>query len=97
MRARIWVSRAWEAGNPSPAIFGGKGTGAQTASWQVSFAAEVAALSEQVHAASLLDLVRAFETVPHAILASKAVEAAYNLVILRLSLAAYRAGPCPRY
>ena len=56
----------------------------------MSFAAEVAALSEQVHAASLLDLVKAFETVSHAILASKAVEAACNLVMLRLSLAAYK-------
>ena len=64
--------------------------GAQRASWQAAFAAEMAGLSKQEHLQALLDLVKAFETIPHDLVAKAAMEKGYNLVILRLSFAAYR-------
>ena len=90
MRARIIVARVWEAANAMPTVFGGAGMGAQKAAWQAAFDSESAALTGTSHAQSLLDLVKAFETVPHGVLAEAAAKAGYNLVILRLSLAAYR-------
>jgi len=80
----------WEAANAMPSVFGGAGMGAQKASWQAAFACESATLSGKDHAQSLLDLVKAFETVPHWVLAEAARRAGYNMAILRLSLAAYR-------
>ena len=71
-------------------MFGGAGMGAQKASWQAAFACESAALAGKEHAQGLLDLVKAFETVPHKVLADAAEKSGYNLAILRLSLAAYR-------
>ncbi len=47
-------------------------------------------MSKQSHAQILLDLIKAFETVPHDVLIAAAHAKRYNLVILRLSLAAYR-------
>ena len=40
--------------------------------------------------ASLLDLVKAFERVPHRLVAEAALRWGFNLVVLRLSFAAYR-------
>ena len=90
MRTRSVVARAWEAAHEVPCIFGGIGKGAQRAAWAASFAAEVAAAGAHQHVASLLDLVKAFERIPHHLLARAAARLGYNLVILRLSLAAYR-------
>jgi hypothetical protein len=90
MRARIYVARAWEAAHALPCLFGGQGMGAQRASWEASFTAEMAGLFKQQHLQALLDLVKAFETIPHDLLCQAAKEKGYNLVILRLSLAAYR-------
>ena len=64
--------------------------GAQRASWAVAFAAEASAVKGKQHLASLLDLVKAFERIPHHLVALAATRLGYNLVILRLSLAAYR-------
>eukprot|EP00973_Karenia_brevis_P035557 4902818-Karenia_brevis.AAC.1 len=65
MRARREVARAWKAANPSPSIFGGAERCAAQASWRVAFRAEAAALRGEEHAQGLLDLVKAFERVPH--------------------------------
>ena len=51
--------------------------------------AEVANLSGLEHAQALLDLVRAFETVPHRVLVEAAKKKGYPMAILRLSIAAY--------
>ena len=64
--------------------------GAQKAAWQAAFDSESAALTGDDHAQALLDLVKAFETVPHDVLTAAAKKVGYNLVILRLSIAAYR-------
>ena len=60
------------------------------ASWQAAFYAESAALASMDHAQALLDLVKAFETVPHHILVVAAAARGYPVVISRLTLAAYR-------
>ena len=80
----------WEAANPSPAIFGGRGSGAQRAAWLSSLAAEAAHLQKHAFAQTLIDLVKAFERIPHAVLVAFAVKWKYCLTVLRLSLAAYR-------
>ena len=67
------MARAWEASNCLPSLYGGKGMGAQKAAWQAAFTAEAAALSKLEHAQALLDLVKAFETVPHWILVLAAI------------------------
>ena len=64
--------------------------GAQKAAFQISFAAEAAAMSNNEFGAGLLDLVKAFETVPHHILVQIAIELGYPLVLLRLCFASYR-------
>jgi hypothetical protein len=71
-------------------MFGGAGMGAARASWQAAFTAEMACLLKEEHVQALLDLVKAFETIPHDLLVKAAIDKGYNLVVLRLSLAAYR-------
>ena len=63
--------------------------GAQRAAWIAAFQAEKAKADGLEHAAALLDLVKAFERVPHDVLAVFAARRGYSLVVLRLSLAAY--------
>jgi len=71
-------------------LFGGAGKGAQRAAWQVAFKAETAALKTHSYAESLLDLIKAFEKVPHHLLVRAARLQGYNLWVLRLSLSSYR-------
>ena len=89
-RSRIGLARAWEHSHCVPGVFGGVGSSAQHAAWQAAFVAESAALSSLDHVQGLLDLVKAFETVPHFILVLAARAKGYPIVIIRLSLAAYR-------
>jgi len=90
MRARCYAARAWEAAHARPCIYGGAGMGAQRAAWQVAFRAENAALMQEQYAQALLDLVKAFEKVPHHLVYRAARKHGYNLWLLRLSIAAYR-------
>ena len=64
--------------------------GAQKAAFQIALVVETAALLREDFWAGLLDLVKAFETVPHYILVQVAIELGYPLVLLRLCLASYR-------
>ena len=59
--------------------------GAQRASWQSAFAAEMASLLKQDHAQALLDLVKAFELIPHEHIVRAAIRHGYPLRLLRLS------------
>ena len=68
MRARAYVARAWEAAHALPCLFGGRGMGPQRAAWEAAFAAEMAGLRKQEHIQALLDLVKAFEMIPHGFL-----------------------------
>ena len=90
MRARIGFARTWEATHALQALFGGAGMGAQRAAWIVSFRAEAATLDGAEHAIALLDLVKAFERIPHHLVAAAAARRGYSVVLLRLSLAAFR-------
>jgi hypothetical protein len=90
MRARIFVAKTWEAATAMPEIYGGPGKGAQAAAFQTAMIAEAANLDGDAFAAALLDLVKAFETVPHDVLVRAAHAKGYPLPLLRLCLAAYR-------
>ena len=90
MRARANIARDWEAHNQNTALYGGAGRGAQRAAWVAALDAETAALGKKQHAQALLDLVKAFEMIPHQKLIDAASGRGYPLRLLRLSLAAYR-------
>ena len=90
MRARSCIARGWEESTAVPELYGGKGMGAQRAAWVEAFGAEAAAAGDLDHAVALLDLVKAFEMVPHHLLVRAARKHGFSLRILSLSLAAYR-------
>ena len=64
--------------------------GSQRAAWQVAFQAEAAALKSEHYGQSLLDLVKAFEKIPHHEVIAAARKNGYKLSILRFMLAVYR-------
>ena len=64
--------------------------GAQKAAWQAGFHAEAAALAKSNYAQALLDLVKAFEKVPHDVVFRLAQKRGFNLWMVRLSIASYR-------
>ena len=90
MRSRVLLARAWESQWALPEIYGGSDMGSQRASWTAALMAELAALCKSDHIQVLLDLVKAFESVPHQALVEAAKAKGYSLTVLRLSLAAYR-------
>ena len=90
MRARLQVARDWEQAHSRPCLYGGPGMGAQRAAWQAAFAVEYAARSGKHLVQSFLDLVKAFEMIPHEHIAAAAAKHGYSAWVLRLSLAAYR-------
>ena len=90
MRCRLHVARKWEEDHALPALYGGPGMGAQRAAWTAMFAAESAAAGGDDHAAALLDLTKCFERLPHHAIVREARRLGYNLMLLRLSLDAYR-------
>ena len=93
MRARLDVARAWQLANERPFFYASAGKGAIPAAWKQAAWAELAATARGLHYATvLLDLVKAFERIPNWFLIQQAGKYGYNMVILRLSLAAYRLG-----
>ena len=72
MRSRIDITKRWESLTYMSSVFGVLGMGAQKAAYHISIVAETAAMNFQEFVAGLLDLVKAFETVPHFILAALA-------------------------
>ena len=91
-RSRREAVARWESAVQRPFLYAGKGMGADIAAWKQAARAELAAAaSYQVgYGIALLDLVKAFERVPHRLLVQEALELGFPLWILRLSLAAYR-------
>ena len=63
---------------------------AQRAAWLTEFHAEQAARQNVHFSQSMLDLVKAFELIPHHHIILAAIKHGYPLYLLRLSLAAYR-------
>ena len=62
-------------------VYGGPGMGVQKAAFQIAVVAETAALDRIEFGADLLDLIKAFETVPHHILVQIAFEMDSPLVL----------------
>ena len=90
MRARASALRRWESEQDHPAIFGSAGKAATRATWVSAWEAESAKNRGCLYAQALLDLAKAFETVPHEALWNLAAARGYPLTVLRLALAAYR-------
>ncbi len=90
MRARRDVALAWESKWQIPSLHGGAAMGAQRAAWQSAFRAEAAANDTLFFGQSLLDLIKAFQRLPHHLIAAAARRLGYSLYLLRLSIAAYR-------
>ena len=91
MKVHLDVVRAWQASYDRPFFYAGPRKGAQVASWKQAARAELASVCEDIaYAGMLLDLVKAFERVPHDWLVRQASRYEYPLAILRLSIAAYR-------
>ena len=78
MRARYGIARV----HSLPIAFGGPGRSAQYAAWQAALTAECAGLDHLDHIQSLLDLVKAFETVPHAFLAGCAIALGFPAALI---------------
>ena len=65
MRARVELARHWDSTHIFKDCYGGNGMRAQRAAWQAAFRSETAAHRGMSFAQSLLDLVKAFEKIPH--------------------------------
>ena len=90
MRARGPLVRAWRSTLGRNYIYGGAGKGAQRAAWMQAARAEIAHMEARCYGVVLVDLVKAFERVPHARVAHAAARCGYPMWVLRLSLDAYR-------
>ena len=65
MRVRAPVIRAWRSRLGRDYLYGGAGRGAQRAAWMQAARAETAHMTRQSYGVLLVDLVKAFEKVPH--------------------------------
>ena len=93
MKVRRDIATEWERLNERTYLYAGVGKGASVAAWKQAARAELAlSLPGVDHGQVLLDLVKAFERVPHHILVQEALHLGYPLWLLRLSLAAYGLG-----
>ena len=91
MRARLDEVRQWQSRHERPYFFASNGKAADVAAWKQAARSELAASrSGLAFACLMLDMVKAFERVPHDWLVVQAVRYHYPLAILRLSLGAYR-------
>ena len=91
-RLRSPIVRAWERSHARSFFYAGAGAGADVASWIQASLLENAAAARLASAASLIDLVKAFERVPHQQLVAEGLHWDYPMWILRLTIAAYRLG-----
>ena len=96
---KIWTkirrqeATRWELANDRPYLYAGPGRGANVATWvQAARAAHAASFPVPMeYGMTLLDLIKAFDSVPWHVLVREAQRLGYNLWLLRLSIAAYRA------
>ena len=65
MRARVKALRQWERENSRPGLYGSSGMGAAKAAWKSAWHAETTAAANGAYTQAMLDLVKAFESVPH--------------------------------
>ena len=80
-RARKEVTTEWERLNQHPFLYAGKGMGADVAAWKQAARAELAAAAtfKVGYGQALLDLVKAFDRIPHWLLVQEAVALGYLL------------------
>ena len=91
-KARRSAATAWEAANSRPWLYAGPSKGAAVAAWKQGARGELASyVPSAQYGMALVDLVKAFDQVPHHLVVREAIRLGYNLWILRLSIAAYRA------
>ena len=65
MRVRRIAAKEWEATQARPYLFAGAAKGATVAAWKQSARAEFATSLNAGYGQALLDLVKAFERIPH--------------------------------
>ncbi len=90
MRVRREVVQQWERAHDRPYLYAGPAVAAQVATWRQAARAELASAVGVEYAQALLDLVKAFERIPHDVLLREAIRLDFPFWILRLSLATYR-------
>ena len=77
--ARREIASKWEE-----YLYGGAGKGAEVAAWRQAARSELVAMSGKEYAQGLLDLVKAYERIPHWILLREAQWLGYPIWLLRL-------------
>ena len=80
------VTLQWERETRRGYLYAGAARGA----WKQAARAELAAAIGADYGQVLLDLVKAFQRIPHCILLSEALRLGYPIWLLRLSVATYR-------
>ena len=92
MRTRKNIAADWEEAHQKPYLYAGKKMGATVAAWKQGFRAEQAAESGRAvnYCEALLDLVKAFDMVPHWVLIREGIDLGYPMWLLRLSIATYK-------
>ena len=80
----------WERSQARPYLYAGEGKGADIAAWKQAARAEAAGAYSLEYGQLLLDLVKAFDRIPHRVLVREAKALGYPLWVLKLSLSTYR-------
>ena len=87
MHTRRGVNHTWERDHQRGFIYSGVGKGANIAVWKQAAVAELAAAKRLHYAQALIDLVKAFDRIPHWVLIREPIRLGYPLWLLRLALA----------
>ena len=84
-RARKEVAMQWEKANQHPFLYAGTGMGAHIGAWKQAARALLAATAQfrVGYAQALLDLVKAFDRIPHWLIVREAIALGYPLWFIR--------------
>ena len=88
-RVRRSIAKEWEKPKSRAYLYGGAGMGADVAAWKQFARAELAAVSGRQYSQGLLDLVEAYERIPHWVLLREAQRQGYPIWVLQLAVALY--------